>query len=164
LTKAKIYGTDSNVKSQLTTPSAEAKEGVRQLLPELPAYIEIELQKLQDDTGFGQRLLTSEEKATVCRLYTMYGSVSRCAEEINCSPATLYRHMELDPDFRSAFALAKLSLGDRVQTKSVERALTNNGVVDRMCQLKRFFPNVYRESQGPVQVGVAVNLGIAPPA
>jgi len=151
------------MKSELTTPTPEAKEAVRQLLPEVPEYIEYELRKLTDDTGYGQRLLTAEEKATVVRMYAECGSLVKCSEAIHCSPATLYRHMEIDPQFRSAFSLAKLSLGDRVQTKSVERALTDNGVVDRMCQLKRFFPTVYRESQQVMNVGIAVNLGITAP-
>ena len=136
----------------------QAKEAVRALLPELPDYIEVELRKLQDDNGFGQRLLTSEEKATVCRAYLRSGSLVRASEAIKCSPATVYRHMEIDPDFRSAFALSKYSLGDKVQAKSVERALTDGGVVDRMCQLKRFFPKVYRESAPQVSVGIALNF------
>ena len=136
----------------------EAKEAVRHLLPELPEYVEHELRKLQDDNGFGQRLLTSEEKATVCRAYLRTGSLVKASEAIKCSPATVYRHMELDPDFRSAFALSKYSLGDKIQTKSVERALTDGGVVDRMCQLKRFFPKVYKDQQPQIAVGVSVNI------
>lgn len=137
----------------------EARQQVRELLPELPAYIESQLSKLVSDSGFGQRLFTSEEKATVCRVYTQTGSLGKCAEVIGVSPTTIYRHMEIDPDFRAAFSLAKLSLGDKIQTKSVERAMHDNGVVDRMCQLKRFFPSVYRESQTQVAVGVSINLG-----
>ena len=103
--------------------------------------------------------LTKEEKATVCRVYARTGSLCKAAERIGVSPTLIYRHMELDPDFRDAFSLSKLSLGDKIQTTSVKRALDDMGVVDRMCQLKRFFPGVYRESQQTIAVGVSIQLG-----
>ena len=153
----------------------EARQQVRELLPELPAYIEAELRNLSDDTrlstSWKARNLTAEEKATACRVYAETGSMVQAAEKISGSPTLIYRHLELDPDFRSAFSLAKMSLGDKIQTTSVRRALHDNGVVDRMCQLKRFFPSVYRESQQTIAVGVSVNLNssvapssIPPPA
>ena len=142
----------------------EARQQVRNLLPELPAYIESQLSNLKSDKGFGQRLFTSEEKATVCRVYVATGSLVKSAEAIKVSPTTVYRHMEIDPDFRSAFSLAKLSLGDNIQSKSVERALHDNGYVDRMCQLKRFFPSVYRESSSQVNVAVGISLNTTRPS
>ena len=136
----------------------QAKEAVRSLLPELPAYIEEELRNLTNDRGLLGRNLTIEEKATACRVYAKTGSMIQAAEKIKGTPPLLYGHLERDPAFRKAFTLAKLSLGDRIQTTSVRRALEDGGVVDRMCQLKRFFPTVYRESQPQIAVGVSVNI------
>lgn len=147
-----------SVDTTLIEPEREGREVTRQLLPELPPYIEHELLKLQSDTNSTRSPFTASEKATVCRVYARTGSLVKAAEAIHVSPTTVYRHMELDEAFRSAFALSKHSLCDRIQSKSVERALTDNGVVDRMCQLKRFAPQVYRENQSQVAVGVSIQI------
>ena len=139
---------------------SEAKEAVRTLLPELPDYIERAVSKLSDDKDFGGITFTSEMKATICRIYAQTGSVDRVCEKAKISAPCLYKHLEIDPDFRSAFSLSKMSLGDRIQTMSIKRALDPMGVVDRMCQLKRFFPRVYRES--PTQIAVGVSLQFNP--
>jgi hypothetical protein len=82
----------------------------------------------------------------------------QAAAKIGGTPALLYGHLQRDPGFRSAFSLAKLSLGDKIQATSVRRALDDSGVTDRMCQLKRFFPSVYRETQPQVNVGVSLQF------
>ena len=131
----------------LDTPN-DARSVVSTLLPELPSYIEEELDKLNDDNMFGHKNITKEAKETVCRTYVKTGSLVKAAEAVGVSPTLIYRRLVEDAQFRRAFSLAKYSLGDSIQAKSVERALNDNGVVDRMCQLKRFFPSVYRESSG----------------
>ena len=113
------------------------------LLPELPSYAETVLLNLNDDKGFCHRNLTKEEKATFCRFYAMTGSMEKSADHINISLPTAYRHLRSDPDFQDAFSLAKLSMLDRIQAKSVEMAGKDHGVTDRMCQLKRMAPQVY---------------------
>ena len=145
--------------------SEESRQQVRELLPELSPYIESYFHNLTDDAGFLKNRLTATEKEILCRVYAKTGSIDRVCEKAGqllhqptFSPPTLYRHLEIDEDFRRAFRLAKLSTGDAIQTVSVKRALDDNGVVDRMCQLKRFFPSVYRENQQTVAVGVSINL------
>ena len=143
----------------LIVPSTEAKEAVRELLPEFSPYIESYFRNLQDDNGFLKHLLTATEKEILCRVYAKTGSIDRVCEKAGFSPPTLYRHLEIDEDFRRAFRLAKMSLLDGVQSKSVEMALQDKGVVDRMCQLRRLAPQVYRESSTQqINVGVSVNL------
>ena len=148
----------------LVEVSEASREAVRQLLPELPDYVEAVLTKLEDDNGlhFNARELTSVEKQTICRTYARTGSLERTCDRAKVSLSALYRHLQVDDKFRAAFSLAKLSIGDAIQTVSVKRALTDNGVVDRMCQLKRFFPKVYRESQTQVAVGVSIQFNPHP--
>lgn len=138
----------------------EAKEAVRQLLPELPDYVEAVLSKLEDDNGlhFKSRELSAAEKATICRTYARTGSLERTCQRAKVSLSALYRHLQIDEKFRAAFALSKLSIGDSIQSVSVKRALQDSGVVDRMCQLKRFFPKVYKDQQPQIAVGVSVNI------
>lgn len=145
----------------VSTHSQEDQEAVRQLLPELPDYIDRLLDKLKPDIDIQKgkfRPLLAAEKQAICVIYRRTASVDKTCDRVGISPTMLYRHLELDPDFREAFTLAKFSIGDKIQAMSVKRALDPQGVVDRMCQLKRFFPRVYRESQSQVNIGVSVNL------
>ena len=127
------------------------------LLPELPEYMEVVLRNLKDDNGFSQKNLTAEEKQTFCRAYASSGSLEIASETVKISVQTAYRHLDRDPDFAGAFSLAKLSLGGKIQTKSVEMALTDKGTFDRGLQLRRFFPSVYRNNDAQVNVGIVVN-------
>ena len=137
---------------------AKPENRLSTLLPELPSYIETALLNLSNDTGFRQKLLTKEEKGTFCRVYAMTSSLEKSAEHIGISVPTAYRHLRNDPAFQDAFALAKLSMLDNMQATSVRVGLMEKGVVDRMCQLKRLAPAVYRELRGNITVGVQLNM------
>lgn len=136
----------------------QGKQVVQQLLPELPSYMEAIISKLTDDKDFQGKLLTSEEKSTFCRSYVDTGSFNKAAERIGIAPNTAYAHLRLDPAFQDAFALAKLSMLDDIQSTSVRMAKQDKGTIDRMCQLRRLAPQVYRETQPTVAIGVSVNI------
>lgn len=168
MTYLQKYGNRYSVKAELATldatPAPDLVERSREMLPELPPYIEAAIAKLTDDKDFRGKLLTSEQKATFCRAYADTGSIMQAAERIHISPTTAYAHLRLDPDFQDAFALSKLSMLDTIQATSVRVAKMEKGTIDRMCQLRRLAPQVYRENQSQVNVGVALNLNasIAP--
>ena len=131
---------------------------VSRLLPELPEYLEHSFRNLKNDTNFGTRNLTKEEKATFCRVYASGGNIRSACEKAGFSIPTLYNHLERDPDFQASLSLAKLSMCDNVQSVSYRQALTPKGTFDRGLQLRRFLPSVYRNSDTQVNVGVAVNF------
>ena len=138
--------------------SEVSREKVRELLPELPEYMEAIISKLTDVKDFQGKLLTREQKSTFCRAYAETGSVEKSSERIGIAPNTAYAHLRLDPDFQDAFALAKLSMLDSIQATSVRMAKMEKGTIDRMCQLRRLAPKVYRENQAQVQVGIALSF------
>ena len=138
-------------------PAVPEESIAARLLPELPEYMEIAFRNLKDDKDFSTRNLTSEEKASFCRTYVVKGSLEAACDAIDISYPTMYRHLDRDPDFAGALSLAKLSLGGKIQTKSVEMALTDKGTFDRGLQLRRFFPSVYRNNDAQVNVGIVVN-------
>lgn len=146
------------------TPQEKPQENfAANLLPELPDYLEQSCFKLTDDAPLGKhwktRYLTAEEKMTFVRAYVSSGSIRKAAETSKIPVPTFYKHLQTDPDFQRAMTLAKLSMGDSLQATSYRRALEPNGVVDRMCQLKRFFPRIYRENSGITVNQVSVTNG-----
>ena len=141
-----------------TQPDPEKKLDPSRLLPELQPYLETQLAKIKDDNGLGRLNLSKEQKTTICRVYERTGSISKAASRVGVSPTVIYYRLANDPDFYDAFSLTKLSIGDNLQATSVQMARKDHGVTDRMCQLKRFFPTVYRENQYPVAVGISLNL------
>ena len=138
--------------------SEESKQHVQELLPELPSYLEAIISKLTDDKDFRGKLLTSEQKSTFCRAYTDTGSFEQASERIGVAPNTAYAHLRLDPAFQDAFALAKLSMLDSIQATSVRVAKMDKGTIDRMCQLRRLAPQVYREQAPQVNIGVSLQF------
>lgn len=133
------------------------------LLPELPDYLEQSCFKLTDDTKLGKhwktRLLTAEEKSTFVRAYVSTGSIREAAEISKIPVPTFYKHLQDDTDFQRSMTLAKFSMGDSLQATSYRRALEPNGVIDRMAQLKRFFPRIYRETPGVTIMSTTINAG-----
>ena len=148
----------------LVEVSEVSRERVRELLPELPDYIETLISKLSNDQYLGKHPFTKEEKATFCRAYAETGSVEKSAEKIKVSPPTVYAHLRMDTDFQDAFALAKLSMLDTIQGTSVRMAKMEKGTIDRMCQLRRLAPKVYRETQSQIAVGVSIQFNPHPSA
>lgn len=126
-----------------SAPVSPKSNRLSELLPELPDYIEDLISKFNDDNGFSKRNLTKEEKSAFCRAYVLCGNLEEAAEHIGISFPTAYNHLQRDPDFKAAVAMAKLSQGMKLQGKSVQMAMKDHGVTDRMCQLKRHFPQVY---------------------
>lgn len=134
---------------------------IASLLPELPDYLERSIFNLQPDDNKHPRAhnLSAEEKQTFVRIYVDTGSIDEACKAVDISVPTFYSRMQTDPDFERSMTLAKLSMGDRIQSTSYKRALEPNGVVDRMCQLKRFFPRIYRESPGVTIMSTTINAG-----
>lgn len=149
--------------SDLVMPTQEAREAVKTLLPELPDYITDAISKLSDDNDFSKRNLTSEEKAIICRAYAESGSLAKTCARVRIAITTLYQHLERDPDFRAAFSLSKMAILDDIQSTSVRMAKMEKGTIDRMCQLRRLAPQVYRENLPQVAVGVSIQLNPPPP-
>ena len=138
-----------------------AKSRLATILPELPDYIESLMLKLNDDKGFCHKNLTKEQKSSFCRAYFETGNLEDAAHHIGISFPTAYLHIRRDPDFQDAVALTKLSTGLSIQGKSVQMARKDHGVTDRMCQMKRHFPNVYGSHVNQTQVNI-IGLQLLP--
>jgi hypothetical protein len=150
------------VASVAPPPAAAPQENrISELLPELPAYLEESLSKLEEDKGlhFKARTFSAEEKEAFVRRYATNGGrfLEACAF-IKAKAEVLYRHLEYDPQWARALRQAKLSMGEEISAVSYNHALTPEGFGDRRLQLRRFFPKVYAEQGNVPQVAVQINL------
>ena len=117
------------------------------------------MERLNDDKGLRGKNLTKEQKSAFCRMYAETGSLRLSSEHIGCEVNTVYHHLDIDEAFADAFSMAKLHLLDDIQSTSVSMAKKEKGVVDRMCQMKRLAPQVYRESPGVTIMSTTINAG-----
>ena len=146
-----------------TSVASRPNNRVSFLLPELPAYLERSLSQVQSDQSLpemaiARRKFTELEKDTFIRTYVQSGgNFSLACNSIESDPDTVYFHFGLDQAWQRVFNHAKLSMGQILQSTSYNRALEPAGVIDRMCQLKRFFPSIYKENQAS-QMLMAINF------
>ena len=156
------------IEAQIAPQVASDPDILPALLPELPAYLEKDIQQLQSDQALVDQLGTSkfcrnfsaDEKAAFLRAFRASGgSFTRACEVISARYATVWHHLSIDREWSQQLSYLKLAMGEKVESFSYKMALTPRGVTDRMAQLKRFFPSVYRNNDQPIQVGIAINLG-----
>lgn len=150
------------IPADISNPSEE-ESFLPSFLPELPAYLEKDLSLLKVDEGYRAsrhcRVFTADEKANWLRAYSSKGgSYTGACEAIGANFDTVYLAISDDQEWQRQFRHLKLAMGDGVQSFSYKMALTPKGTTDRMAQLRRFFPSVYRNSDTQVNVGVAVNF------
>ena len=149
-------------------PEEARKKGrseVEALLPELTPYVDPtapDLAPLTNDRDSDlHRKLSAGEKQHFLDAYQSSGGVlSVACKAVSITPHTMRFHLQRDPNWLRHLKLLKFTLGEAVLAKSYERALTDNGVVDRMFQMqKRFFPHVYGDKSVKVAVGVHIDFG-----
>lgn len=132
--------------------------------PGEPGYHHVSNHVVDPKTGFlesnGYALaFDADRKTQFLELYRANGLKCRNAcKTLGISNHTLEKHYREDEAFRKAFDDLQRDYAEEVEAASMSFALTPKGVIDRMCQLRRLFPEKYAPERQHGPLKITINL------
>jgi len=86
----------------------------------------------------------------------------RTCKMLDLAPSTVNKHYQIDPAFKAAFDEARIEYGDELEATSRQNALNPKSVIERIFQLKSFFPEKYsdQKNQSTAQVNISIDASL----